>query len=68
MVYHDDPKFWDRLVWANREDPDQSVPEDLHRLPLIMFASFGHIPMLIPQCSNFRIIMTIFMFQGFSDI
>ena len=24
--YGNDPKFWDRLVWANSADPDQTPP------------------------------------------
>ena len=24
--YHNDPKFSDRLVWANSADPDQTAP------------------------------------------
>ena len=26
LAYHNDPKFSDRLVWANSADPDQTVP------------------------------------------
>ena len=25
-LYHNDPKFSDRLVWANSADPDQTAP------------------------------------------
>ena len=25
-AYHNDPKFSDRLVWANSADPDQTAP------------------------------------------
>ena len=27
-VYHNDPKFLDRQVWANSADPDQTAPEE----------------------------------------
>ena len=26
LDYRNDPKFWDRQVWANSEDPDQTAP------------------------------------------
>ena len=26
-MYHDDPKFSDRQVWANSADPDQTAPD-----------------------------------------
>ena len=26
FTYHNDPKFSDRLVWANSADPDQTAP------------------------------------------
>ena len=26
IVYHNDPKFLDRQVWANSADPDQTAP------------------------------------------
>ena len=25
-AYHNDPKFSDRLIWANSADPDQTAP------------------------------------------
>ena len=35
-AYRNDPKFLDRYVWANSEDPDQTAPledQGLHCLP-----------------------------------
>ena len=26
LIYHNDPKFLDRQVWANSADPDQTAP------------------------------------------
>ena len=26
LVYRNDPKFWDKQVWANSADPDQTAP------------------------------------------
>ena len=26
IFYHNDPKFSDRLIWANSADPDQTAP------------------------------------------
>ena len=27
MQYGNDPKFWNRRIWANDEDPDQTAPK-----------------------------------------
>ena len=40
-MYHKDPKFLDRQVWANSADPDQTAPKEqsdlgLHCLPFCL--------------------------------
>ena len=44
-VYHNDPKFLDRQVWANSADPDQTAPRGAvwsgSTLFAILSASFG---------------------------
>ena len=51
LIYHNDPKFLDRQVWANSADPDRTAPLTAPRgavwsgssLFAIPSASFGHI-------------------------
>ena len=38
--YRNDPKFWDKWVWANSADPDQTAPRSGSSLFAIPFASF----------------------------
>ena len=33
MMYHNDPKFSDRQVWANSADLEEQFDQDLHCLP-----------------------------------
>ena len=44
-VYHNSPKFWDRLVWANSADPDQTALRgavgSVSTLFAILSTSFG---------------------------
>ena len=42
-IYHNDFKYWDRQVWANSADPDQTAPH------VILFASFEHAPGRVAQ-------------------
>ena len=53
-VYHNDPKFSDRQVWANSADPDQTAHQGLHCLQFRLHLSVEL------HCSNFRVITTIF--------
>ena len=58
-MYRNDPKFLDRQVSANSVHPDQTVPpQGLHCLPFCIFST-QHC-MVIPLCSNFRIITANF--------
>ena len=61
MYYRNDPKFLDRLAWANSADPDQrgAVRSDfiLFAIPSASFRSIK------PHCSNFRVITA-----NFSDV
>ena len=34
-VYHNNPKYLDKQVWANIVDPDQMMPQGVHFLSLI---------------------------------
>ena len=61
ITYRNDPKFSDRLVWANSADPDLEEQSDqgLHYLlfHLHLLEAFSAVR---PICLNFRVITAIF--------
>ena len=59
--YHNDPKFLDRLVWANSVDPirlllEEQSDQGLHCLPFQLHL-LGALLFGKPSCSNFRVII-----------
>ena len=56
-MYHNDPKFSDRQVWANsaEEQSDQGLHCLQFRLHLLEALLYG-----IPSCSNFRVVTANF--------
>ena len=63
--FHNDPKFSDRLAWANSADPDQTAPRgavwSVSTLFAVPSASFRSITLMVkPSCWNFRVITAKF--------
>ena len=65
LVYRNEPKFSDSLVWANYEDSDQIAAEGAawsgSTVFAILSASFGHI-MVKPEFSFFMIFTGFFFY------
>ena len=63
--YRNDPKF---LVWANSVDPDRSSLIRVYTICHSVCIFWMHYSMVVPQCSNFKIITPIFRVSKYLGI